>query len=61
MGSGEEESDSMSVGPGSWTGSRDTGGTRISRPLNVHSECETQLTLDVEAAESTMGIDIRIS
>ena len=60
-GSGEEESDSVSIGPGSWTGSRDTGGARISRPLDVHSEDVTQFTLYVEAAKSTMGAGIRIN
>ena len=44
MGSGEEESDNMSMGPGSWTGSRGTGGARSPRPLDVHSEHETQLS-----------------
>ena len=35
----------MSMGPVSCAGSRETGGVRSPRPLDVHSEFETQLSV----------------
>ena len=57
MGSGEEESDKVSMGPSLWAGSRETGGARNPRPLDVHSECETQLSVFMwkQHYESTTG------
>ena len=45
VGPGEEESDSVSMGSVSRAGSRGTGGARSPRPLEVHSEHETQLSV----------------
>ena len=54
MGSGEEESESTSTGPCLWAGSRDIGGARNLRPLNVHSEHRpNSQCVYAEAAEFT--------